>query len=61
VGDPQQEVFLGREWGHTGGNVSSDMARLVDDEIKALAEDDFDKLNAAAEALSIEDVKKRHA
>lgn len=32
-----------------------------DDEIKALAEDDFDKLNAAAEALSIEDVKKRHA
>ena len=32
-----------------------------DDEIKALAEDDFSKLNSAAEALSIEDVKKRHA
>jgi ribose transport system substrate-binding protein len=32
-----------------------------DDEIKALAENDFSKLSAAAEALSIEDVKKRHA
>ena len=32
-----------------------------DDEIKALAEDDFSKLDSAAEALSIEDVKKRHA
>lgn len=32
-----------------------------DDEIKALAEDDFSKLSTAAEALSIEDVKKRHA
>lgn len=33
----------------------------TDDEIKKLAEDDFDLLNKAATSLSIEDVKKRHA
>lgn len=32
-----------------------------DDELKALAEKSFEDLNAAAEALSIEDVKTRHA
>ena len=62
VGDPQQEVFLGREWGHTGGNVSADMARLVDDEIKALVDEarercrtmlteNIDALHAIANAL----------
>ena len=62
VGDSQQEVFLGREWGHTGGNVSADMARLVDDEIKVLVDEarercrtmlteNIDALHAIAGAL----------
>jgi cell division protease FtsH len=62
VGDTQQEVFLGREWGHTGGNVSTDMARLVDSEIKALVDEarercrtmlteNIDALHAIANAL----------
>lgn len=38
-----------------------DAAPYSDDEIKDLAELSFDDLNAAATALSIEDVKKRHA
>ncbi|SEH51131.1 MULTISPECIES: sugar ABC transporter substrate-binding protein [Atopobiaceae] len=38
-----------------------DDAPYNEDEIKALAEDDFDALCKAAESLSIEDVKKRHA
>jgi cell division protease FtsH len=62
VGENQQEVFLGREWGHTSGNVSADMARLVDSEIKALVDEarercrtmlteNIDALHAIAEAL----------
>ncbi len=35
VGEHEEEVFLGREWGHTSA-VSDDMARMVDAEIKAL-------------------------
>ncbi len=38
-----------------------DEAPYTDDEIKKLAEMSFDDLNSAATALSIEDVKKRHA
>lgn len=37
-----------------------DEAPYTDDEIKELASKSFDDLNAAATALSIEDVKKRH-
>lgn len=38
-----------------------DDAPYTDDEMKELAEKDFDALNTAATSLSIEDVKKRHA
>ena len=38
-----------------------DEAPYTDDEISKLAEMSFDDLNKAATALSIEDVKKRHA
>lgn len=38
-----------------------DDSPYTDDEIKDLAAKDFDALNEAATALSIEDVKKRHA
>ena len=36
-------------------------APYTDDEMKKLAEDNFDALNKAATSLSIEDVKKRHS
>ena len=38
VGEHEEEVFLGREWGHTQ-YVSDDMTRLVDSEIKALIDE----------------------
>ena len=38
VGEHEEEVFLGREWGHTQ-YVSDDMSRLVDSEIKSLIDD----------------------
>lgn len=61
VGSHEEEVFLGREWGHSN-QVSPDMARLVDSEVKSLIdeakqrcrtilEENIDKLHAIAEAL----------
>lgn len=38
VGSHEEEVFLGREWGHTN-QVSEETARLVDAEVKALIEE----------------------
>ncbi|MCI1666139.1 MAG: substrate-binding domain-containing protein [Atopobiaceae bacterium] len=38
-----------------------DESPYTDDEMKTLSDDDFDALNTAATALSIDDVKKRHA
>ncbi len=61
VGEHEEEVFLGREWGHTQ-YVSDDMSRLVDSEVKAfideakercgsLLTENIDKLHAIAQAL----------
>lgn len=61
VGNREEEVFLGREWGH-GRTVSNDMARLVDSEVKALIDEarercrtmlteHIDMLHAIARAL----------
>lgn len=38
IGEQGEEVFLGREWGHTS-SVSEETARLVDGEIKSLLEE----------------------
>ncbi|MGX8717990.1 MAG: ATP-dependent zinc metalloprotease FtsH [Desulfovibrio sp.] len=61
VGEHEEEVFLGREWGHSQ-YVSDDMSRLVDGEIKSLIEEarqrctelltsHIDTLHAVAQAL----------
>ena len=61
IGEHEEEVFLGREWGHTS-MVSEETSRLVDAEIKGLLEearrrcrklleDNIDALHAIAGAL----------
>lgn len=61
VGSHEEEVFLGREWGHTSA-ISDDMAHMVDEEIKALIAEarercqtllteHMDELHAIARAL----------
>ncbi|MCQ2444943.1 MAG: ATP-dependent zinc metalloprotease FtsH [Mailhella sp.] len=61
VGEHEEEVFLGREWGHSN-SVSPEMSRIVDGEIKALIDEarercrtllteHIDMLHAVAKAL----------
>jgi len=61
VGESNDEVFLGRDWGHSR-NYSEETARIVDDEIKRLVEnaraectrlltENMDLLHAVANAL----------
>ena len=56
VGEHEEEVFLGREWGHTNA-VSDDMARLVDSEIKAL----IDEARERCRTLLTEHIDALHA
>ena len=56
VGEHEEEVFLGREWGHTNA-VSDDMARLVDSEIKALIDEARDRCRT----LLTEHIESLHA
>lgn len=60
--DENEEVFLGMSAGHGGSKVSSETARLIDEEIRAIVDDcyktakrlleeNMDKLHAMAEAL----------
>ena len=56
VGEHEEEVFLGREWGHTR-SVSDDMARLVDSEVKAL----IDEARERCRTLLTEHIDMLHA
>ena len=56
VGNHEEEVFLGREWGHSRA-VSDDMARLVDSEVKAL----IDEARERCRALLTEHIDMLHA
>lgn len=56
VGEHEEEVFLGREWGHSH-SVSDDMARLVDSEVKAL----IDEARERCRTLLTENIDKLHA
>ena len=56
VGNHEEEVFLGREWGHSRA-VSDDMARLVDSEVKAL----IDEARERCRTLLTEHIDMLHA
>ncbi len=56
VGDHAEEVFLGREWGHTNA-ISDDMAHMVDEEIKALIVEARERCHA----LLTEHMEELHA
>mgnify|MGYP002422137718 CR=1 FL=1 len=56
VGSHEEEVFLGREWGHTSA-VSDDMARLADSEVKAL----IDEARERCRTLLTEHIDMLHA
>ncbi len=48
IGEHEEEVFLGREWGHSK-HVSEETARLVDAEVKALMEEARQRCRAILE------------
>ncbi len=56
VGEHEEEVFLGREWGHTQ-YVSDDMTRLVDSEVKSL----IDEARERCRELLTEHMETLHA
>ena len=56
VGEHEEEVFLGREWGHSQ-YVSDDMSRIVDAEIKSL----IDEAKNRCHALLTENIAHLHA
>jgi cell division protease FtsH len=41
-GSESEEVFIGRDWGHTR-NYSEDVARLIDEEIKRIVEQGYER------------------